>query len=53
MIFINFIYPFLDKIVANCKYVQNEIKKFSQETLLLFILRLLLQEKKILKKMMV
>ena len=29
MLFINFVYPFLDKIVANCKYVQNEIKKFS------------------------
>lgn len=29
MIFIKLIYPFLDKIVANCKYVQNEIKKFS------------------------
>ena len=29
MLFIKFIYPFLDKIIFNCKYVQNEINKFS------------------------
>ncbi len=34
MIFIKLIYPLLDKIVANCKYVQNEIKKFSPKNTL-------------------
>ena len=34
MLLIKLIYPFIDKIVTNCKYVQNEINKFSPKNTL-------------------
>ena len=53
MLFIKFIYPFLDKIVANCKYVQNEINKFSPKNTLTIYPPSFTRSEKNIKKMMV
>tara|TARA_B100000886_G_scaffold328056_1_gene276097 strand:+ start:7794 stop:8897 length:1104 start_codon:yes stop_codon:yes gene_type:complete len=51
MLFVKFTYPYLDKIVANSNFVENEIKKFSpKNTMVIYPPSFIKKEKKSMKK---